>query len=80
MDNSSPTLQKYKSTFKKKEEPKEEVITDPEKRRQEKLAKERDSLLRKYYKKWILVFGFALILFNKLIFGKIIGLFFLALL
>ncbi len=53
MDNSSPTLQKYKSTFKKKEEPKEEIITDPEKRRQEKLAKERDSLLRKYYKKWI---------------------------
>ncbi|MEI8363884.1 MAG: hypothetical protein WCF78_00290 [archaeon] len=51
MDNSSPTLQKYKSTFKKKEEPKEEIITDPEKRRQEKLAKERDSLLRKYYKK-----------------------------
>jgi len=53
MDNSSSILQKYKSTYKKKEEPKEEIITDPEKRRLEKLAKERDSLLRKYYKKWI---------------------------
>jgi hypothetical protein len=51
MDNSSPTLQKYRSTFKKKEEPKEEVIDDPERRRLEKLTKERDSLLRKYYKK-----------------------------
>jgi len=51
MDNSSEILKKYKSTFKKKEEPKEEMITDTEKRRLEKLAKERDSLLRKYYKK-----------------------------
>lgn len=54
MDNSSEILKKYKSTFKKKEEPKEEMITDTEKRRLEKLAKERDSLLRKYYKKWII--------------------------
>jgi len=50
MDNSCSTLKEYNIKYKKKEEPKIEN-KDPETLRQEKLAKERESLLKKYYKK-----------------------------
>jgi len=50
MDNSSSTLKEYNSRFRRKEnnKPKEK---DPEKLKQEKLERERESLLKKYYKK-----------------------------
>ncbi len=50
MDNSSSTLKEYNSRFRKKENNKPEE-KDPERLKQEKLERERESLLKKYYKK-----------------------------